>query len=140
MGARKAQRIGEIVGELRRLAEKLKVYKLRSLVLFGSYARGEQLAESDVDLIVVAEGFNGLPFYEREYLVYKMYSGKLPLEAWCYTPREVLEALQGRPRIDIIDALENGIVIYDDGFWTSLRQSGVWRRYRRTWYGGLKLN
>ena len=37
-----------------------------------------------------------------------------PHEAW----RGVFE----RPRLDLIDALEEGVVIYDDGFWSRLRR------------------
>jgi hypothetical protein len=116
------------VGRLHSLALELRRLGLRSLVLFGSWARGSQLAESDVDVIVVAEGFDGLPFYEREYLVLKVWRGTEPLEPWCYTPREAWKGVFERPRLDLIDALEHGVVVYDDGFWRSLRSKYIERR------------
>ncbi len=137
---------GEIVVKLSRVIEELRgfadrvsrVLGLRSLVVFGSYARGEALRDSDVDVIVVAEAFRGLYFYEREYMVHRLYRGSLPLEPWCYTPEEVVESLEQRPRLDIVDAVDYGVVVYDDGFWEELR-SRYRGRYRRTWYGGLKI-
>ena len=129
MGEAVARR--RVVEMLRVLAERLRVYGLRSLVLTGSYARGEQLRDSDIDAIIVAEAFEGLPFYEREYLVLREWSYPDPLEPWCYTSREVLEHVFRRPRIDLIDALEYGIVVYDDGFWRSVRETYAQRPYRR---------
>ena len=131
--------LGEVVGELRDFARRVSGrLGLRSMVVFGSYARGTQLRESDVDVLIVAEAFEGLPFYEREYMVLKLYKGSLPLEPWCYTPREVLEALERRPRIDLADALTRGVVVYDDGFWSMIRGKYL-GRIEWTDYGGLKL-
>ncbi len=130
--------LSRIIRELRRLAEALRGLRVRSVVLFGSWARGESLRESDVDVIIVAEGFEGLPFYEREYLVLRAYRGSLPLEPWCYTPREVVESLEENPRIDLVDAVEHGIVVYDDGFWGRVRER-YRGRWRMTGYGGVKL-
>ncbi len=127
----------KLVMELRRLAERLKGYGLRSMVLFGSRARMKHLRESDVDVLIVAEGFEGLPFYEREYIVQKLWSQEYPLEPWCYTPRELLEAVE-KPRIDVVDALDYGIVVYDDGFWSEVRRR-YGHRYKRTPYGGIIL-
>ena len=124
--------------ELARLVDALRDLKVRSIVLFGSRARGESLKDSDYDVLIVADGFDGMPFYEREYLVFSRYKGRLYLEPWCYTPREIIESLEKRPRIDIVDAVEHGIVVYDDGFWERIR-----RRYKGRWrlteYGGVYL-
>ena len=132
-----APSLREVIEELRVLAERLRGLGLRSLVLFGSWARGEQLRDSDVDVLIVAEGFRGKPFYEREVLVLRLYGGRLPLEPWCYTPEEVVEAVTRRPRIDVIDAAQRGIPVYDDGLWE--RVSRLARRWRRTGYGGVVL-
>ncbi len=58
---------------LARLAEHV---RLREAYLFGSTARGERLAESDVDLVVVADEFEGMPLSERIRRVYLLW----PLE------------------------------------------------------------
>ncbi len=49
----------EIVERVRPVAEK---YGLRSVYLFGSYARGDADDDSDVDLLVDAENVHGLCF------------------------------------------------------------------------------
>jgi len=127
-------------GGLERLARSISDLGLHSLVVFGSRARGDCLRDSDIDVLVVAEGFEGRPFYEREYLVLERYRGGLPVEPWCYTPKEVLGALEGRPRLDVLDALEYGVVIVDDGFWERARRLYNARRPRRTPYGGVALD
>lgn len=124
-----------LASRLHALASRLRRLGLRSLVLFGSWARGTQLAESDVDVIVVAEKFEGLPFYEREYLVLREWRGPEPLEPWCYTPREAWRSVLERPRLDLIDALERGVVVYDDGFWQGLRGE----YFRRRPYGIVEV-
>jgi len=37
------------------LCDKYGVYKLRLLILYGSYARGDYTEESDIDILVVAD-------------------------------------------------------------------------------------
>lgn len=39
-------------------------YKLRSIALFGSYARGEQTSDSDVDVLVDVDPIIGLGFVD----------------------------------------------------------------------------
>lgn len=50
----------EIVERVRPVAEK---YGLRSVYLFGSYARGDADDDSDVDLLVDAENVHGFRFF-----------------------------------------------------------------------------
>lgn len=130
--------IEEVKRELEKLAEVLQDLRVHSIVLFGSRARGEHLKSSDYDVLIVAEGFENMSFYEREYLVLSRYRGRVPLEPWCYTPREVVESLERRPRIDIVDAVEHGMVVYDDGFWKRIREK-YRGRWRMTSYGGVHL-
>ena len=58
------------------LSELARRVRLREAYLFGSTARGERLEESDVDLIVVADEFEGMPLSERIRCVYLLW----PLE------------------------------------------------------------
>jgi predicted nucleotidyltransferase len=44
--------------------ELVRKYKLRSIGLFGSYARGEQTSESDVDVLVEVDPIIGLGFVD----------------------------------------------------------------------------
>ena len=48
------------------LAEK---YKLRSIALFGSYARGDQTEESDIDILVDIDPSIGLDFVDLADLI-----------------------------------------------------------------------
>ncbi len=80
---------------------------------------------------MVAEGFNKLPFYEREYIVLRAWRGSYPLEPWCYTPREVVELLEHKPRIDLVDAVEKGIAVYGGfGVTVKAKYAGKWRLTR----------
>lgn len=53
----------EILSVLAKEREELeKRYKVRKLALFGSYARGDQMADSDVDILVEVDPSIGLEF------------------------------------------------------------------------------
>ncbi len=141
--SREKEKLALILEGLRHLASELQKYGLRSLILTGSWAKGSQLATSDVDVIIIAEGFEGLPFYEREYLVQKYWARPEPLDPWCYTPREAWQGVFEKPRLDLVDALEYGLIVYDDGFWASLRREyyrqGPYKRVEAGGYWYLKI-
>lgn len=65
-----------------------KQYCLRNAILFGSRARGDHFAHSDVDLLLVSEDFAGIAFPDRPSRLYTFWEGDLPLEMLCYTPEE----------------------------------------------------
>ncbi len=45
----------EILGRLKKISERLKKnYNAEKVILFGSYARGEETEDSDVDLLVIS--------------------------------------------------------------------------------------
>ena len=58
------------------------------IYLFGSYARGDWLLDSDVDLVVVSPKFEGLSIGERYALVRRMLPGRISVEVLAYTPEE----------------------------------------------------
>jgi predicted nucleotidyltransferase len=60
--------------------------------LFGSYARGDWLAESDVDIIVVSSIFEGLDFGKRYLKVRRLLPNWLSTELLLYTPAEFQRA------------------------------------------------
>lgn len=68
-----------------RLREKIRVEKV---IIFGSRARGDNLEDSDVDLIIISRDFEGVPFYERMDKLILLWESPLDLEALCYTPEE----------------------------------------------------
>ncbi|MCD6488149.1 MAG: nucleotidyltransferase domain-containing protein [Desulfurococcales archaeon] len=40
-------------------------YSVKCVYLFGSYAKGTWISDSDIDLIVVSDGFKDIPFSKR---------------------------------------------------------------------------
>jgi len=103
------------------LRERLKV---RSIVLFGSVARGEQRQRSDVDIIIVSESFPESysarldllrPIFQEakskeSYLQLLKAGYRLSFSAVPYRPEDLIET----PPL-LLDVSEDGIVLYDDG-------------------------
>lgn len=56
--------------------------------LFGSYARGDWLHDSDIDLIIVSKAFEGLDISKRYSLVRRMLPATVSVELLLYTPDE----------------------------------------------------
>lgn len=96
--------------EVRRFLERVsEVYRLRKAILFGSRARGDHLEDSDIDLILVSEDFEGIPFVERISRMYRFWDDELALEVLCYTPEEFEEK---RKRIGLVqDAVREGVEV-----------------------------
>ncbi|MFB6246320.1 MAG: nucleotidyltransferase domain-containing protein [Candidatus Pacearchaeota archaeon] len=58
------------------------------ILLFGSRARKDNLKNSDFDIIVISEKFEGMGFRERISKAYGMWDKKQDLDIICYTPKE----------------------------------------------------
>jgi len=72
-----------------RYLEKLsKRLRINEAIAFGSTVRGDRLKESDVDLIIISEDFQQMPFPERLGLLQLDWDEPLDLEAFGYTPKE----------------------------------------------------
>jgi predicted nucleotidyltransferase len=80
------------------------------VILFGSYARGQQHEGSDIDLIVVSRSFRGKGFLRRlEMLGGAAGDALVPVQARAYTPEEFatpdsgsfLEAIMSEKTIEI---------------------------------------
>ncbi len=56
--------------------------------LFGSYARGDWLRDSDIDLVVVSPRFRGLSLGERYVLVRSLFPSDVSVDLLLYTPEE----------------------------------------------------
>ena len=72
--------------------------------LFGSYARGDWLYDSDLDLVVVSPRFRGLDLGKRHVMVRDLISSKVSVELLLYTPEE-FERVRRRSTI-IRDAMK----------------------------------
>ena len=74
----------EIVRRIRATAEPEKI------ILFGSYARGEEKADSDLDIFIVLN--SDLPHYKRAIPFYQALSGLgVAKDIVVYTPSEVAQ-------------------------------------------------
>ena len=63
-------------------------FPLERALLFGSRARGDELAESDYDVLLVSSGFASLRFADRIAEVLDLWELPESLEPLCYTPTE----------------------------------------------------
>jgi len=94
-----------VIKALEELVERLKaLYSDVEVYLFGSYARGTWLEDSDIDLIIISQSFEGMKPEERYRRVRGLASPKLPFEFLIYTPKEFKEVKDRS--IVIQDALE----------------------------------
>jgi len=95
--------IAEVQAFLRRLGA-------TEAILFGSRARGEELLNSDVDLVIISPNFAGRTFPERLRLLQEQWTLPLFLEGLPYTPEEIEELRHSRGIV--ARALEEGIHIH----------------------------
>ena len=84
-----------------------RLYRPAMVLVFGSRARGDALAESDLDLLVVSERFRGVPFVERASRLLTDLDLDIPAEVLCYTPEEL--ARKGQELGIVSLALEEGL-------------------------------
>jgi predicted nucleotidyltransferase len=85
MGAN-ASRPRAVTRWLRRLAPRLREREIEAAYLFGSHARGDADAESDIDLIVVAR--SDRPFVDRFKDYVDLLDAPGGLDLLVYTPEE----------------------------------------------------
>jgi len=96
-------------------------------VLYGSIARGDYNVWSDIDFLVVSDKLPENPLRRLE-LLYSL--SDVPIEVKGYTRNEFLKMIEQRNPI-ALDALVEGKVIVDDGFWEVAKDKfeEVKRRY-----------
>ena len=79
----------------------------KRIILFGSRIKGEVREESDLDIIVVAETFRGIPFLRRMPLVVRKSKFPKHVDYICYFPEE-FDRVKKTSSV-VMDALENSI-------------------------------
>jgi uncharacterized protein len=78
------------------------------LILFGSYAKGTNTEDSDIDLVVISNDFSGKDYWERiNILSDAIYEIFAPIEATAFTEEEWMDG-----KSIIADIAQNGEVIY----------------------------
>jgi predicted nucleotidyltransferase len=85
-------------------------FKPKKIILFGSYASGNQGPDSDVDLLVIMD-HKGKPVYKAAEIRVKIIPG-FPLDLLVRTPQKIRERLKIGDAF-IKDILEKGIVLYE---------------------------
>lgn len=98
-----------IRGYIRSLSKEIRVQRA---ILFGSWARGDYLDDSDIDLIVLSDDFEGVPLEDRLVILQRHWNDErrgLALEAFGYTQSEFAE-LQRYPHL-AREAKRKGLVI-----------------------------
>jgi len=97
----------KIVETFRKLISKK--IDVKKIILFGSRARGDFREDSDFDLIVVSDEFEGVKSYERVPEMYRAWNLDYPVDFVCLTSKE-LERMEKRPTV-IRLAIKEGIEI-----------------------------
>jgi predicted nucleotidyltransferase len=73
---------------LRRAQQRIRVDRV---IAFGSRIRGDELKNSDLDIIVVSDDFQGVKFYERPVMINDLWPWyrDMSLDLLCYTRGEI---------------------------------------------------
>lgn len=106
---RRAEERAAVIEGLRAYSERLRARLGEiSIVLFGSYARGDFNLWSDVDIIVVSSRFKGVEFVKR---CLELMDAPPKVEPICWTPEEALKMLE---KPSWREALKHCVAIADD--------------------------
>lgn len=116
-GLRGLPRLNSLKRYLDELFEE-KADKIVSIVLFGSMVKGTYTIYSDHDLLIIVSE-EDLSLKDRLY-EYSRYSDGW-IEPFVYTVRETEKMFEDKNPL-ILDALKDGVTLYDRGFWKSLRE------------------
>lgn len=95
---------------VRKIVTALKRYNPERVILFGSAARGDADAHSDIDIAVIKE--TSERFLDRLERVYELIRPTYALDALVYTPKEFAE-MQAERRSFVEQIIQDGIVLYD---------------------------
>ena len=82
-------KVKEIIEEYKKALKTHKI-NVERVILYGSFARGAQREDSDIDLVIVSRDFQGMNLRERlEVLGIAAARIMQPIEARGYTPQEI---------------------------------------------------
>jgi len=95
--------IGDFVNKL------TKHFSVKEVIFFGSRAEGRAREDSDIDLIIVSDDFEGMTFFRRVAKMYDYWETVMPVDFLCYTIEEY-ERLKKKISI-VSEALKVGVVV-----------------------------
>jgi predicted nucleotidyltransferase len=81
----------------------------RLVVIFGSRVRGDSSKESDIDILIVSDFFEGKPFLGRMPMMLRTFKFAWPVDYLCYSPEEFEEIRSSS--VIIREALNQGIEV-----------------------------
>jgi uncharacterized protein len=84
-------------------------FSIHNVVFFGSRVEGRARKDSDIDLIIVSDDFEGMSFFRRVAKMYDYWETSKPVDFLCYTVRE-FERLKNRISI-VSEALKEGVLV-----------------------------
>lgn len=103
--------------------------KPESVILFGSFARGDYAESSDIDILVVLR--SDLDWFDRQH--------EIGMDALIYTPKE-LQKMFAENNGFILDVLEDGIILQDNGYWEAMKRkfldrkrAGIIKKIEKGW-------
>ena len=85
-------------------------FQPQQVILFGSRATNSALKDSDLDLIVISDKFEGLPWLERTFEVLWSLKSSISLDVLCYTPEEAQARTQEIGWV--AQALKQGVILF----------------------------
>lgn len=85
----------------------LELFAPQHFIAFGFRVNGSAGPDSDIDLVVVSDTFEGIPFLERSHKFNEQVPWHLRVDAWCYTVKE-FERLRRQVGI-VADACREGL-------------------------------
>jgi predicted nucleotidyltransferase len=116
---------------IKKIVNALKPYDPERVILFGSAARGDADAHSDIDIVVIKE--TSARFLDRLGRVYALIDGNFAFDALVYTPKEFAE-MQARENPFVERVVREGVTIYErpQGRSRALARASRVRPARRT--------
>jgi len=98
--------------KISQIVEKIAIgYDPDKIILFGSYATGNQNDDSDLDLFVIKDSDLSRP--QRTVQVRKMlYGSMIPIDLIVYTPKEIEESKDNRFSF-VYEVLNSGKTLYE---------------------------
>jgi predicted nucleotidyltransferase len=106
------------------------------IILFGSFCKGQEGWDSDVDILVISNSF-GSEWFERHERIYRYSDGGMDI--FLYTKEEASEMFSHRHLL-LLEALADGLILHDEGYLKQLKEElkdligkGKLERLRNGW-------
>ena len=101
----------ELPQAVEQVVKQIMAYEPEKIILFGSYARGDQDEYSDIDLILIKK--TDTRFIQRQIEALSHVSSKVRLDPIVYTPEEFLSMIESEnPFIEQV--LKDAKILYED--------------------------